>query len=200
MYMRPNNPVVLSIDAAQMGGADNSFNVIQAWTSGAENHFLFAQWRQRAGYNELHAAYKSFLRKYRPSAVLIEDAANGSALIADARLKASVNISAVKPDGRPKAARLLDHTATIRKKRIHVLDEAELRNAFVSEVVGFPGEFDDQVDAMSPYLSFMATKPLLKLPPPPAIAVGVGFSLGPLSPLSLTTGRTFTSAPKIFNR
>lgn len=86
------------------------------------------------------------------------------------------------------------------KKRIHVLDEAELRNAFVSEVVGFPGEFDDQVDAMSQYLSFMATKPLLKLPPPPAIAVGVGFSLGPLSPLSLTTGRTFTSAPKIFNR
>jgi phage terminase large subunit-like protein len=63
----------------------------------------------------LRAAYKSFLRKYRPSAVLIEDAANGSALIADARRKASVNIIAVKPDGRPKAARLLDHTATIRK-------------------------------------------------------------------------------------
>ena len=100
--MRPIGPIVLSIDTAQKGGADNSYNVIQAWSSDGENHFLFTQWRQQCGYDQLRAVYKFFLRKYRPSAVLIEDTANGSALIAEAQRKTWVSIIAIIPDGRSK--------------------------------------------------------------------------------------------------
>jgi len=179
-YMRPIAPVVLSIDAAQKGGADNSYNVIQAWSPDGENHFLFALWRQQGGYDQLRDAYKSFLRKYRPSAVLIEDTANGSALIAEAQKNSWVNVIAVAPDGRSKAARLFDHISTIRRKRVQVLEDADWRAAFVRELTEFPGEFDDQVDAMSQYLSFMATNPHLKSPPERAIGYGIGFSRGPL--------------------
>lgn len=47
-------------------------------------------------------------------------------------------------------------------------------------LIGFPGEFDDQVDAMSQYLAFRATNPHLELPPECAIAVTVDFSQGPI--------------------
>ena len=198
-YMRPIAPVVLSIDAAQKGGAHNSYNVIQAWSSNGENHFLFAQWWQQGGYDQLRDAYKSFLRKYRPSAVLIEDTANGSALIADARKKSWVNVIAITPDGRSKAARLLDHVSTIRQKRIHLLEGADWHAGFVHELTEFPGEFDDQVDAMSQYLTFMASNPHLELPPKRVIGVGIGFSRGPLlaseSPaVAFPLPRVFTSS------
>jgi predicted phage terminase large subunit-like protein len=179
-HMVPIAPIVLSIDAAQKGGPNNSYNVIQAWTSDGQSHFLLAQWRDQCGYLDLLAAYKFFSRKFRPSAVLIEDTANGSALLEEARRKPWIEVIAVTPDGRSKAARLLDHVATIRKKRIYLPDEASLVGTFVGELVNFPGEFDDQVDAMTQYLAFMATKPSLELPPERGIAVGVGFSRGAL--------------------
>jgi predicted phage terminase large subunit-like protein len=185
-HMRPIAPIVLSIDTAQKGGADSSYNVIQAWSRGGQNHFLLALWRHQCGYVDLCAAYRSFLRKYRPSTVLIEDTANGSALIAEAKRKSLVDVIAVTPDGRSKAARLLDHVSAIRKKRIHLLDGADWRDAFVRELVDFPSEFDDQVDAMSQYLAFMATNPRLKSPPERALGVAIGFSRGPITPSDIS--------------
>jgi predicted phage terminase large subunit-like protein len=165
--------VVLSIDTAQKEGRDASYNVIQAWTMQGENHYLIAQWRQQCGYLELLANYKSFVRKRRPSAVPIEDTANGSALLAEAKRMSWVKVIAITPDGRSKAKRLLDHMYTIRRKRVHLPDGADWRSAFIAELVSFPGEFDDQVDAMTQYLTFMATNPHLQLPPKRAImAVG----------------------------
>jgi predicted phage terminase large subunit-like protein len=180
-HMAPIAPIVLSIDAAQKDGADCSYNVIQAWSSNGQNHFLLALWRQQCGYADLCAVYKYFLRKLRPSTVLIEDTANGSALIAEAKRKSWVDVISITPDGRSKAARLLDHVSTIRKKRIHLLDGADWRHAFVRELIEFPGEFDDQVDAMSQYLAFMATNPHLEPPPERALAVAIGFSRGPIT-------------------
>src|SRR5450759_3357998 len=162
-------PIVLSIDTAQKGGPDNSYNVIQAWTLLGHYHYLIVQWRQQCGYLELLATYKSFVRKHRPSVVLIEDTANGSALLEEAKRMSWVKVIAITPDGRSKAKRLLDHMSTIRRKRVHLPDGADWRGAFVAELVSFPGEFDDQVDAMPQYLTFMATNPTLELPPKRAI-------------------------------
>jgi predicted phage terminase large subunit-like protein len=202
--MRPKSPIVLSIDTAQKGGAGNSYNVIQAWCSDGENHFLFAQWREQCGYDHLRAVYKFFLRKYRPSAVLIEDTANGSALIAEAQKKSRVNVIAVTPDGRSKAARLFDHVSMIRSKHIRLVDGADWRDAFINELVEFPGEFDDQVDAMSQYLAFMATKPHLEPQPQRATGSGFGYSQG-LLPSSYggngkTIRATFNYKDRIFSR
>src|SRR5450759_1882474 len=162
-------PIVLSIDTAQKGGPDNSYNVIQAWTLLGHYHYLIAQWRQQCGYLELLATYKSFVRKHQPSVVLIEDTANGSALLAEAKRMSWVKVIAITPDGRSKAKRFLDHMSTIRRKRVHLPDGANWRGAFIAELVSFPGEFDDQVDAMTQYLTFMATNPTLELPPKRAI-------------------------------
>jgi hypothetical protein len=56
-----------------------------------------------------------------------------------------------------KAVRFNDHLPEIRNKHIHLPEFAIWREAFVAEIVAFPGEFDDQIDAMTLYLDFMDT-------------------------------------------
>jgi predicted phage terminase large subunit-like protein len=185
-HMLPPAPVVLSVDTAQKEGRDKSYNVIQAWTFHGRNHYLTAQWRQQCGYLELLSKYKFFVRRHRPSVVLIEDTANGSALLAEAKRKSWVNVISVTPDGRSKASRLLVHMSTIRQKRVHLPDNADWRDELVAELVLFPGEFDDQVDAMTQYLTFMATNPRIELPPERAICQAAG-SFGPIAPLAPPT-------------
>jgi hypothetical protein len=61
---------------------------------------------------------------------------------------------------------LNNHLGKIRNKKIFLPENAIWREAFVAEVIGFPGEFDDQVDAMTQYLDFMDTDPVVPLRPP----------------------------------
>jgi phage terminase large subunit-like protein len=70
-----------------------------------------------------------------------------------------------------KAERLHDHPPKIRARRIYLPEAAVWRDAFVDEVVNFPSEFDDQVDAMTQYLDFMDGNPTIL--PPPQRATGV---------------------------
>lgn len=65
-----------------------------------------------------------------------------------------------------KAARLETHVGKIRGKRIYLPEDAIWRDAFIDEVVRFPAEFNDQVDAMTQYLDFMDTKPSIPTRPP----------------------------------
>lgn len=175
----PMLPIVLSVDCSQGAGSTRSFNVIQAWGRLGQDHFLLAQWREQCGYADLRSAYFKFVARYRPCHVLIEDAANGSALIADARRRARPVVQAVVPDGRPKAARLVEHIPTIRKRHILLPQDAAWRRTYIEELVEFPlSRFDDQVDATTQYLDFAATGPQLRLPEPRAVGA-----------LTLTGGR-----------
>jgi phage terminase large subunit-like protein len=79
--------------------------------------------------------------------------------------KAKFEIKLIIPQG-PKVIRFNNHLQKIRNKRIFLPEDAIWRDAFVAEVIAFPGEFDDQVDAMTQYLDFMDTEPVV--PPRPA--------------------------------
>lgn len=82
----------------------------------------------------------------------------------------------ITPRRDPKAVRFNDHLPTIRTKKIHLPELAIWREAFVAEVTSFPGEFDDQIDAMTQYLDFMATNPTI--PPQPVRDIGIAMVLG----------------------
>lgn len=191
-YMVPISPVVLSIDPSQKAKASSSYNVIQAWTSDGGRHFLLDQWRDQCGLSELQSRYFSFVRKYRPSVALIEETANGLGLIERARKSRVVAVVGIAPDHRSKTERLFTHLPTIRKKLVYLPDQAGWREVFVAELVAFPSaDFDDQVDALTQYLDFMATRPQLTTPARRAMGVITGNSLGPLGPL---TSRTLHSS------
>jgi hypothetical protein len=64
---------------------------------------------------------------------------------------------------------------------IHLPEIVIWREGFVEEIVGFPGEFDHQVDALTQYLDFMESDPVI--PPPRKRATGVVVHALPFSEL-----------------
>ena len=177
-----NLPVVLSIEPGQRGGVNHSFSVIQAWNPCGKNHVLFDQWREQCTYDELRSAYWLFVRKYRPSAALIECTANGPALIADAGRREWPRIIEIIPDGRSKTERLVAQIRTIHNRHLHLPELAPWREAYVTEFIEFPkGQFDDQVDATTQYLEWIAGNPPLIVPPRRALVAATGSCGQPLT-------------------
>jgi predicted phage terminase large subunit-like protein len=164
-HERPIGPVVLSIDPGHGGGTNASRSVIQAWVRQGKHHYLIDQFCEQCDAEGLRSAFWIFVRKYRPSIALIEKTADGPALYARVWRKAKFEVKLIVPH-RPKTIRFNNHLQKIRNKTIFLPENAIWREAFVAEVIGFPGEFDDQVDAMTQYLDFMDTDPVVPLRAP----------------------------------
>ena len=171
-YELPIAPVVLSIDPGYSGGANASRSVIQVWKCDGRRYFLMDQFCEQCDAEELRKTFWRFVRTHNPSVALLENTANGPALYARVHRKARFEIKPITPRHDSKATRLQDHLPKIRSKRIYLPADAVWRESFVEEIVGFPGDFDDQLDAMTQYLDFMDTKPILRMPQPRAIGAG----------------------------
>jgi predicted phage terminase large subunit-like protein len=160
---------VISIDPGQRGGPSNSYHVIQVWQKTQAGHHLFSQFREQCTFTDFEAATRALIRKWRPAAVLIENAANGGALLA--RMKAKfhkIRFFPIEPKG-PKTERLNRHRAAIRGGLLSVQSTEDWAGDYIQEFVSFPADFTDQVDATTQYLDFMATNPELRQPPEPAL-------------------------------
>ncbi len=166
-------PVVLSVDASLRDGPRNSFSVIQAWYRSDQNcHYLLDQWRRQCDYEELYAAYKLFCRKYRPSAVLIENTANGLLLLEEARRKPSQTpVFEISPGSRSKMQRLTEHIGVIRAGRIKLPENAVFVDDYVAEFTALKRTAFDQIDATTQYLYWIKSSPPLKRPIRRAVAV-----------------------------
>jgi predicted phage terminase large subunit-like protein len=166
-------PVVLSIDPGQKGGPANSCSVIQVWAPKNGAHLLVGQWREHATYREFRSAAQRFVRKYRPSVVLIEATGQGPALISDLKPQNGMEVVPITPAG-DKVERLRKHRGTIRRGLVQLPQGAPWYDEFISEATQFPyGPFDDQMDALSQYLNWMTKHPNPHKRPPMAIIQGV---------------------------
>jgi len=155
---------VMSVDPAQKAGARNSYNVIQVWATDYHRHWLCHQWRAQCGYDELVNAFIKLRKSVRPSAILIEDTANGTALISKARRKANSRVVPIVPDGRSKSQRLSEHLSTIASGRIFLPKQAAWRNDYVEEFVSWPRLGTDRVDTTTQFLDYASTEPVLHAP------------------------------------
>jgi len=170
--VRPS-PVVLSIDPGQKDGPTNSFAVIQAWAPKDGAHFLLDQWREHARYTELRVQTRTFISRYRPSIVLIEATGQGPALISEINPRNGMDVVPITPSG-DKVERLRKHRRVIRRGLVHLAEGALWREEFLNEAIEFPyGDFDDQLDALSQYLNWIAEHPSPPKRPPMAIAQAV---------------------------
>ena len=177
-YERPIAPVVISIDPGQNGGINASRSAIQAWAAKGKCYYLIDHICDHYDFEQLRKAVRRFIKNNNPSIVLIEKTANGPALLTDLKkLKPRFEIKLIRPEG-SKADRLAAHRSKILQNRISLPADAIWRASFIDEIVAFPGEYDDQVDAMTQYLDFMDTKPNIpKMPPGEhGIAVVLGSS------------------------
>ena len=162
-------PVVLSIDPGQKGGPTNSFTVIQAWCPKDGAHLLLDQWRKQARYRKFRSAARRFISEYRPSVVLTEATGQGPALISDLKPQNGMKLVLVTPVGE-KVERLRKHCRTIRDGLVQLAPGASWYGEFISEATQFPyGPFDDQMDALSQYLNWIAEHPNPPTRPPMAL-------------------------------
>jgi predicted phage terminase large subunit-like protein len=162
-HERPIGPVVLSIDPGHGGGLNASKTAIQAWVQSGKNYYLIDQFCDLCDAEGLRNVFWHFARKHRPSVVLIEKTADGPALYARIRSKAEhakMNVKLIVPHF-PKTVRFNNHLSKIRQKRIFLPEDAIWRNDLIAEIVGFPGQSDDGVDAMSQVLDFFDTNPVI---------------------------------------
>jgi predicted phage terminase large subunit-like protein len=174
-------PVVLSIDPGQRGGPTNSFSVIQGWAVYGDAYLLLNQWREQAHYREFRQAAYLFIRKYRPSVIVIEATGQGPALSSDIKPQNGMEVVHVMPTAN-KLDRLRQHRHTIRSGRVQLPQEAPWREDFVNEVATFPlTDFDDQIDAMTQFLDWISAHPNPKKRPSMALVAGVNSRGVPLS-------------------
>lgn len=165
-------PVVISIDPGHVPAASNSFNVVQVWARD-HRHRLIYQYRAQAPYDEFRRECQRLVRKYRPSAVVIEMTGHGPALSSQLKLNRETHLEQVHPS-LSKAERLAEHIETICGRKISLPRDAEWRGIYIAEFVNFPNtRFTDQIDATTQYLSFMARNPHLKKLPPNTLQAAV---------------------------
>jgi hypothetical protein len=173
----PVGPVVLSVDPGHGGGPNASSTAVQAWVSCGGNYYLINEFCDLCDAENLHGVFWSFARKYRPSVALIEKTADGPGLYSRIRSKVDFKLKFIIPQG-PKIARFSNHLSKIRNKKIFLPEGAPWRDYFIFDMINFPGGSTDRGDAMSQYLDYMDTDPVIEPRPPreSGIAVVMGSS------------------------
>ena len=148
---RSFDETIQSWDATFKGEQDSDYVVGQVWGRKAAEKFLLDQYRDQADFPATIKAVMATSEKW-PGATtkLIEDKANGSAIIQTLRKRIS-GIIPVEPAG-GKEARANAVSATIEAGDVYLPHPALCPwvKAFLEETSSFPsGTHDDQVDAMS---------------------------------------------------
>ncbi len=136
-------------EEAARGGKPPDFVVGQVWGRVAADKYLLDQVRDRMDFTATCAALKAQVVKWpRARAKLVEDKANGPAVIAALR-KTVPGLIPVEPQG-SKTARAYAVSPDIEAGNVYLPEDAPWVGDFVEECAKFPnGANDDQVDAMT---------------------------------------------------
>jgi predicted phage terminase large subunit-like protein len=151
--------VIQSWDMTFKGASSSDYVVGQIWGRKGSEKYLLDQVRERADFPTTVRLFRLLSAKWPAAELkLVEDAANGPAVIAELRREIS-GIKAVKPKG-SKVARAASVSATIEAGNVYLPDEtiAPWVGDFIFEASRFPfGAHDDQVDACTQALSRLTT-------------------------------------------
>lgn len=144
---------LISVDTTFKNSDGTDYVVMQAWAKVAAEYYLLDQVRARMNYVEFKAAFVAFTRKHRIAKKLIEETANGPAIISE--LQKTVGGLIGKSPKDSKLARAHAITGVIEAGNVFLPSpesdaEADWVSAYVEEWAEFRGDnkgHDDQVDA-----------------------------------------------------
>lgn len=127
----------------------SSYVVGQVWARSGPNKYLMDQVRRQMGFNDTLKAILTMRANYpQASEILIEDKANGPAII-DTLKKSISGVIAIQPDG-SKESRFMSVAPQFESGNVFIPQQAEWKDEYISELVKFPvSEHNDQVDATS---------------------------------------------------
>lgn len=145
--------VYLSIDCTFKDTKSSDYVSIGVWgvAKRTNDKYLIYQHRERLGFVDTKNIIKELWSKYKPKAGLIEDKANGSAILDE--FKKLMTLIAILPK-ESKIARTHAITPMLEAKQVHLV-KGDWNKDFIDECVVFPnGAHDDQVDQMTQFLSW----------------------------------------------
>lgn len=146
--------IIISVDAAFKDGDDNDFVAIQVWGKLNRDYYLIDAIKKHLNFVDTLDAIRSFKSRYDAIFILIEDKANGTAII-NVLSSEMEGVIPVKPEG-GKVTRANAVSPAIESGRVHLPRFASFVEDFMSECSSFPnGAHDDQVDAMTQALNRM---------------------------------------------
>lgn len=165
----PGGTWTISVDCTFKVTSDGSYVVIQVWYQQGPNFYLVDQRRERLSFTDTVAALLAMVAAY-PGVmkVLVEDKANGSAVVDVLRSKV-MGLVLVEPEG-GKEARANAVQGLPAGGNVYVPHETDAKYPdgrrgarwvadFIAECEGFPRALhDDQVDAMTQYLNHAAPR------------------------------------------
>ena len=155
--------VVLSVDCAFKSAAQNDHVAIQKWGMVGARSYLIERDTDHMGYVQTKARIRSMQQHgRRASCILIEDKANGSAVIEE--LKADPDFGAavipIDPQG-DKKSRAHAASTDIEAGSVYLPEELEGLSEFLRTLGAFPAaRFDDDVDSLSQFLNWRRTRSL----------------------------------------
>jgi predicted phage terminase large subunit-like protein len=175
------NDITLSWDLSFKGGEGHDYVVGLALGRVGARTYVLDRFKSRASFTETCHAIKQMVAKYPNARVLVEDAANGPAVVS-ALQKDIRGILAVTPEGgkwsRAAAVQPQVEAGQVLLPRPRFAD-GQLRTEyvwvedFVEQCCLFPkGEHDDDVDALTQALVYLQKRPVSQLTVREILAVG----------------------------
>ncbi len=163
-YAEPPDPldcisIVQSWDVAIKPGDNADYTVCTTWAvTRGKVYYLLDVKRVRLPYHRVLELARQLIAQYRPAHVLIEDAANGSALAQElSRSNRHVTV-AIRPR-LDKLSRAQAATPAFESGRVFLPEAADWRHDYLRELCGFPGtRHDDQVDSTSQFVSWAESR------------------------------------------
>jgi len=144
--------VLQSWDLAFSGGANADYCVcVTAFVRGARIWILDVM-RERLEFGEQLRRYEEHALRWKPREILIERAANASAMLDQVRALEKPGVPSpllITPRG-DKQARAIAATPAVERGDVLLPESASWKDAFIDELCAFPGgSHDDQVDAFA---------------------------------------------------
>jgi len=145
---------VISVDATFKGNDNNDFVAIEVWGKRGNDYYLRYCLNRHMDFPQTVQAIRTVRSLYpRALAVLIEDKANGSAIIQT--LQREMFCIAVNPKG-GKVARVNAVSPAIESGHVYLPNGEAWVSGFVDQFTAFPaGKNDDMVDCATQALSYM---------------------------------------------
>lgn len=158
---------ILSVDCAFKDLATSDYVAIQVWARKGADKYMIDQYKEKLDFNETCDAILSMVQKYpHARAKLVEDKANGPAVMASMRRRISGFIE-IEPHG-SKIERAFAVSPQLRSGNVYlpVPEKCTKFNVddFINECAKFPrGKHDDQVDACTQALNHLEANEAIEI-------------------------------------
>lgn len=149
---------IISVDAAFKGSDDSDYVAIQVWEKLGNNFYLLNAVKKRLDFSGTVREILRVKKAYpKINAIIIEDKANGTAII-DVLRAQMPGVVGIEPKG-GKIARASAASVYIESGNVFLPSEQMFTEDFVDECTAFPyAKNDDQVDAMSQAIGYLGGK------------------------------------------